>query len=567
MGDFRQRVGLVHELRQLRGAEEFTHRSHNRFRVDQVMRHDRIDIDRTHTLLDRALHAHEADAVIVFHQLADRTDTTVAEVINVVDFALAVLQVEDDLHDTQNVVMAQHAHVVRSGLIAGHAHIQAHVHFHAANSREIITLRIEEELAEQGVSGVLGWRLTWAHHAIDVRQGFKTGFVLVGLQRIAQPRATAGRINVEHFDRADAVIAHFRDDFFFQHVASFAEDLTGFGVHNITRQELADQSVGRHEDLVCIGFRDPLGLQGGDLLASFGNGFAGLGINKVVFGLHTLPRIGAETGDPASLVHAIDGVGVEQVEDLLGVIAERIEHRRRRQLALAVDTDVQHVLGIELEVEPRTTVRNDAGCEQQLAGGVGLALVMIEEHARRAVHLRDDHTLGAVHHKRTLVSHQRDVAEIAFLLFDFLDRAGARVFVDIEHDELEANLQRRLIGQVALDALFHVEFRRFKFIRDIFQRRALGKVGDREHRLEHATQAIIRPLVGGGVHLEEVFVAFALNLDQVWHFDGFGNAPEGFADTFLFREGECHPRIPFFVSSATGLTTISPEREFAAASK
>jgi hypothetical protein len=36
----------------------------------------------------------KADAILVFHQLADRTDAAVAEVVDVVDFALAVAQVD-----------------------------------------------------------------------------------------------------------------------------------------------------------------------------------------------------------------------------------------------------------------------------------------------------------------------------------------------------------------------------------------------------------------------------------------------------------------------------------------
>ena len=46
VGDLRQRVGLVHELRQLRGAEELAHGGGRRLGVDQVLRHDRVDLDR-----------------------------------------------------------------------------------------------------------------------------------------------------------------------------------------------------------------------------------------------------------------------------------------------------------------------------------------------------------------------------------------------------------------------------------------------------------------------------------------------------------------------------------------
>jgi len=41
----------------------------------------------THALLDRALHAQQADAILVLHQLADRAHAAVAEVVDVVDLA------------------------------------------------------------------------------------------------------------------------------------------------------------------------------------------------------------------------------------------------------------------------------------------------------------------------------------------------------------------------------------------------------------------------------------------------------------------------------------------------
>ena len=91
--DFRERVRLVHELRELRGAEELAHRGRRRLRVDQIVRHDGVDLDRRHALLDRALHAQEADAVLVLHQLADRAHAAVGEVVDVVDLALAVAQI------------------------------------------------------------------------------------------------------------------------------------------------------------------------------------------------------------------------------------------------------------------------------------------------------------------------------------------------------------------------------------------------------------------------------------------------------------------------------------------
>ena len=134
VGDLRERVGLIHELRELRGAEELAHRGSRRLGVDQVLRHHRVDIDRRHALLDRALHAQQADAILVLHQLADRTHAAVAEMVDVVDLALAVTQVDQRLDDREDVFLAQHAHGVRR------VEVEAHVHLHAADRRKVVAL-------------------------------------------------------------------------------------------------------------------------------------------------------------------------------------------------------------------------------------------------------------------------------------------------------------------------------------------------------------------------------------------------------------------------------------------
>ena len=114
VGDLRQRVGLVHELRQLRRAEELAHRRRRRLGVDQVVRHDGVDLDRAHALADRALHAQQADAVLVLHQLADRAHAAVAEMVDVVDLAAAVLEVDQHLDDREDVLLAQRALACRA---------------------------------------------------------------------------------------------------------------------------------------------------------------------------------------------------------------------------------------------------------------------------------------------------------------------------------------------------------------------------------------------------------------------------------------------------------------------
>src|SRR5437867_9099409 len=83
VGDFAERVGLVHELAELRRTEELADRGHHRLGVHQVVRHSRGHfLIHAHLFLDGTLHADQADAELVFEQLANRANAAVAEMID-----------------------------------------------------------------------------------------------------------------------------------------------------------------------------------------------------------------------------------------------------------------------------------------------------------------------------------------------------------------------------------------------------------------------------------------------------------------------------------------------------
>ena len=194
VGDLGQRVGLVHELRELRGAEELAHRRRRRLGVDQVLRHHGVDVDRAHALLDGALHAQQADAVLVLHQLADRAHPAVAEMVDVVDLALAVAQVDQRADDADDVFLAQHAQRVL-GL-----QVEAHVHLDAADRGEVVALGIEEQRVEHRLRGVERRRLARTHDAVDVEQRVLARHVLVDVERVADVGADIDVVDVEHRD-------------------------------------------------------------------------------------------------------------------------------------------------------------------------------------------------------------------------------------------------------------------------------------------------------------------------------------------------------------------------------
>ena len=253
-----------------------------------------------------------------------------------------------------------------------------------------------------------------------------------------------------------------------------------------------------------------------DLLAGREDDLAGLAVDDVEGRLLAAPLLGDERDLPAVVAaHEGDAV-VEGVEDLLARHVERVEQGGDRQLALAVDADVDDVLGVELEVEPRAAIGDDAGGEQILARGVGLAAVMVEQHARRAVHLADDDALGAVDDERAVLRHQRHVAHVDVLLLDIEHGAGLGIGIDLEHDQAQRDAHRRGIGHAALAALVGVVFGIFELVMDEIELGGAGEVADREDRaqglLEAGDIAVLR------ARAEELLVALALNLDQVRHF-------------------------------------------------
>ena len=288
-------------------------------------------------------------------------------------------------------------------------------------------------------------------------------------------------------------------------------------------------------------------------------------VDQVALQLHPAHALGPELGLPAAFRQVERHLVVVVVEDLLGghagdlgllqapalgapllaqqlgrVAVERHQERGHRQLPPPVDAHVDEVLGVELEVEPRAAVGDHPGGEEVLARRVGLALVVIEEHAGRAVHLRDDHPLGAVDHERAVVGHQRHVAHVDVLLLDVADGAGAGFLVHVPDDQAQRHLQRRGVGHAPLLALLDVVLRLLELVLDELEGAAGGEVADREDRLEHLLQAAVGALIRRPFALQELIVGALLHLDQVRHRDGGGDAPKALPNALATGETSSH---------------------------
>ena len=309
-------------------------------------------------------------------------------------------------------------------------------------------------------------------------------------------------------------------------------DAAGRFVDHITRRIAAEDLLGRDQQLL-----EPvlLRLAGGaraDLLPGRKHHFARLAIDDVECRLAAAPLLDEErNAPPAATADPGDGI-VEMIEDRLCAEPQRIEQRRHRQLALAVDADVDDVLGVEFEIEPGATVRDDPRGEQELARTMGLAAVVIEQHTGRTVHLADDDALGAVDDERAVLRHQRHVAHVDVLLLDIEDGAGFGFGIDFEDDQPQRHFHRRRVGDAALAAFDGVVLGILELVVDEIELAGTGEIADREHRAQRLFQA--RDIAGRRVRAQKLLVALALDLDQVRHFHHFVDVAENLADA-LFR--------------------------------
>ncbi len=167
---------------------------------------------------------------------------------------------------------------------------------------------------------------------------------------------------------------------------------------------------------------------------------------------------------------------------------------------------------------------------------MGLALVVIEEHAGRAVQLRDDHALGAVDDEGAVIGHQRHFTEIDFLLANVLDRLRVTARFLVVNDQANQHADRRRVGQAAHLALLDVEHRLAEAVAHVFERRVARVADDREYRLERGVQTDVLALFDRLVGLQELVVRIDLDRQQVRHVQDRRTLAEVLADSLFLSE-------------------------------
>ena len=93
VSEFRNGVGLIHELGKLRRPEEFFDRARNRSYVDKSVGSDILGILRGHSFFDNPFKTIDADSELVLQKFADRPYSTIAEVVDIIYGTDTVIEV------------------------------------------------------------------------------------------------------------------------------------------------------------------------------------------------------------------------------------------------------------------------------------------------------------------------------------------------------------------------------------------------------------------------------------------------------------------------------------------
>src|SRR5439155_17008498 len=144
---------------------------------------------------------HETDAVLVLDQLADGAHATVAQVVDVVDLAVAVLELDQVADDLQDVLAPERP------LVEGDVQLELVVQLQAPDAREVVALGVEEEVVEEGGGRLRGGRVARAEPAVDLEDRVLGLLDLVLEEGVAERGADAGVVEEEDLHLVDAALA------------------------------------------------------------------------------------------------------------------------------------------------------------------------------------------------------------------------------------------------------------------------------------------------------------------------------------------------------------------------
>ena len=229
-----ERIGLVHELRELRRTEERLNDGRHGTRIHEIVERDLfgIGVDR-HALLDQSRHTRQTNGELVGDQLTHRADTAISQLIDIVHIAAAFVEFHELAHDLNEVFLRE------DGGRHRRVEPQTLVDFIATDTTEVVALGREEQTLERLLGRLAVGRVARTEERVDLLERFLLVLRRVLGQGVLDQRRLGTAGGDEDLDLGQVGLPDPLDDGIDEDGALVGDDLTGVGIDDVARQRAA----------------------------------------------------------------------------------------------------------------------------------------------------------------------------------------------------------------------------------------------------------------------------------------------------------------------------------------
>ena len=228
MGQFGERINLVHELRQLAPAKEIANHGGKRLRVDELLRRHGFNrlVEQCHALLHQAFRAGQTHTALVGQQFTHGTDAAAAQMINVIQRTFALFELEQILRCRNQIFFGQDAAVA--------FHAQFLIDLVTAHATEVIAFFVEEQTFDERTGIRRRGRITRAQTAVNILE--RLDFILGRIFLEALDHVALVHRGVHDLDLGDTEFANLLDDGLRQRLKRARHDEAFFLIRDVVHE-------------------------------------------------------------------------------------------------------------------------------------------------------------------------------------------------------------------------------------------------------------------------------------------------------------------------------------------
>ena len=147
--------------------------------------------------------------------------------VNIINKAVAVANLDENFHHFENIFLRQRTFTGQ--FLATNATVE----LHTTNRRQVVAVTGKEQVLEQVLGRILGRRLTWTHHAVDLDHRFQLGGGRVNTQGAGYIRTAIKIIHEQRFNGLDACFTQLFQQLLGHFFIGTGNQFAGFLIHDI----------------------------------------------------------------------------------------------------------------------------------------------------------------------------------------------------------------------------------------------------------------------------------------------------------------------------------------------